>query len=54
MTLFESSQLDLLICSMNTFEMDSLDIIADIYKCVASSEEAAYVCVFMKLVPVRV
>lgn len=38
---------------MNMLEVDSVDIIADICKRVASSEEAAYVCVFMKPDPVR-
>lgn len=39
---------------MNTFEVDSLDVIADICKCVASSEEVAFICVFMNPDPVRV
>lgn len=44
----KASQLDLLIFIMNMFEVGLLDTIADICKCVASSEEVACVCVFMK------
>lgn len=43
-----------LIFSTNTFEVDSLDFIADTCRYVAHSEEVPYVYIFMKPDPVNV